>query len=376
MRLALVGPTYPFRGGIAHYTTLLCNALRERHQVLFCSLKRQYPQWLFPGRSDRDPSQVRPQVDCEYTIDPLNPLSWWRTFQRIQQEEAEMVIFQWWVPYWAFPFAAIASLARHRTSTRVLFMCHNVLPHERHLGDAFLTKLALSQGHSFIVHAQKERSMLERLLPGRLVRRTAFPTYAPLADTSLSRQMARSGLGIADDQQMLLFFGFVREYKGLRYLLLAMPEVLDVLPMAHLWIVGEFWDDPFPYQQLIHSLEIEEHVTIVNRYVPNEELPRYFQSADIVVLPYIDATQSAVVQLAYGFGRPVITTDVGGLREVVQEGLTGLLVPPGDSSTFAQAIIRYFESLAPISAADIWAATRKAFSWDPIIGLIEELAEA
>jgi len=287
-----------------------------------------------------------------------------------------MVIFQWWVPYWAFPFAAIASLARHHASIQVLFICHNVLPHERHLGDVLLTRLALSQGHSFIVHTEKEQAVLEHLLPGRLVRRIAFPTYAPLADTSLSREMARSALGIADDQQMLLLFGFVREYKGLKYLLLAMPEVLSVLPKARLWIVGEFWDNPAPYQQLIHNFKIEKQVTIVNRYVANEELPRYFRGADVVVLPYTDATQSAVVQLAYGFGRPVITTDVGGLREVVQEGVTGLLVPPGDSSRLAQAIVRYFQSLEPISAADIQAATQKAFSWGRVVSLIEELAEA
>jgi glycosyltransferase involved in cell wall biosynthesis len=377
MRLALIGPTYPYRGGIAHHTTVLCEALQERgHEVLLVSLKRQYPAWLFPGRTDQDPSRVPLQVDCEYLIDPFNPLSWWKTFHRVRQYEARIVIIQWWVPYWAPASAAIASLVRHRTPIQVLFICHNILPHERHLGDIFLTRLALSQGHSFIVHTEKEQETLDRILPGRLVRRVVFPTYSPLTDTSLSRKAARSALDIANEQQMLLFFGFVRKYKGLRYLLLAMPEVLEALPGVHLWIVGEFWDDPAPYVELIQELEIEHRVTVVNRYIPNEELPYYFQSADIVVLPYTDASQSAVVQLAYGFGRPVITTDVGGLREVVREGFTGLLVPPADSSRLAQAIICYLKSPEPISATEIRSGAQRAFSWSRTISLIEELAEA
>jgi len=169
------------------------------------------------------------------------------------------------------------------------------------------------------------------------------------------------------------FFGFVRPYKGLEVLLQALPEVVERVG-ARLLVVGEFWTDQGHYTTLIRNLGLEEHVTIINRYVPNEEVGLYFAAADVVVLPYVEATQSAVVPIAYSFHKPVITTDVGGLAEVVKDGETGLIVPPRDSAALTKAVIQYFENglgsrFAPHIKAQV---SEGAFSWDRLVQLIEE----
>jgi glycosyltransferase involved in cell wall biosynthesis len=184
---------------------------------------------------------------------------------------------------------------------------------------------------------------------------------------------ARKRLGLGAEAAVILFFGFVREYKGLRYLIEAMPHILSRLD-AHLLVVGEFWDDPDPYRRKIAELGLEHRTTIVDRYVPDEEAGLYFAAADLVALPYVDATQSAVVQLAFGLGVPVVTTRVGGLAEVVQDGVTGLLVPARQSAALAEAVVRFFdEGLGPSLRNNIRAQADR-FSWDRLLAIIEELA--
>ncbi len=374
MRYVLIGPTYPYRGGISHYTTLLYHQLKAAHEVKLYSFKRQYPTFLFPGRTDRDPSRSPLRADCEYLLDPANPLTWWQTIRRIKGDRPDVLILQWWVPYWAPAFASIAGLVRRFTATRVMFICHNVFPHERSVIDRALVRLALTQGQFFIVQSERDLWDLKRLLPGALVRKTAHPIYEALSPGgAMTAREARGQLEL--EGNVLLFFGFVREYKGLKYLLKAMPQVLSRID-AHLLVVGEFWDDKSSYLDLIQELGIGQAVTVLDRYIPNEELGLYFSAADVVVLPYVDATQSGVTQLAYGFEKPVITTSVGGIPEVVKDGETGLVVPPEDSQALGEAIVRYFEEdlgvkFVPNIRAQVQGGT---FSWEGLVGLIEDFS--
>ena len=372
MKCVLIGPTYPYRGGISHYTTLLYQHLGAAHEVKLYSFKRQYPALLFPGRTDKDPSRYPLRADCEYLLDPSNPLTWLETFRRIKGDRPDALILQWWVPYWAPAFASIAGLVRRFTATRVMFICHNVFPHERSVIDQALVRLALTQGQFFIVQSEKDLHDLKRLLPGAQVRRAAHPIYEALAlGGTMTAGEAKRQLGI--EGKVLLFFGFVREYKGLKYLLRAMPQVMGRIE-THLLVVGEFWDDKSSYLNLIGELGIAQAVTIVDRYIPNEELGLYFSAADVVVLPYVDATQSGVTQLAYGFEKPVITTWVGGIPEVVKDGETGLIVPPQDSEALGEAIVRYFEEdLGARFTPNIRAQVQGGvFSWGRLVRLIEE----
>ena len=379
MRISVVGPTYPFRGGIAHYTTFMVRQLRAAgYAAPLYSFTRQYPRWLVGGRSDRDPSSSPLRVDCEYILDPVNPFTWWQLYRRVRADHPDVLILQWWVPYWTPCLTVISSLIKRNTATKIMFICHNVVPHEG--GGVIDRRLALTVlrlGDALLVHSEQDRYRLLALLPNARVIKAQIPSYSELVRHDDSSRVAalRRDLGIAEHAPVLLFFGFVRPYKGLEYLIQAMARVRERLPDAHLLVVGEFWISPEFYQRYASEFGVAQAMTVVNRYVPNEDLQPYFDLADVVVLPYVSATQSAVVQLAFGFGKPVITTRVGGLYEVVEDGVNGLVVPPQDEGALAEAIIRYFsEDLAAPFCANVAAQAITGFSWQELVTTIEQAA--
>ena len=379
MRISVVGPTYPFRGGIAHYTTFMVRQLRAAgYAAPLYSFTRQYPRWLVGGRSDRDPSSSPLRVDCEYILDPVNPFTWWQLYRRVRADHPDVLILQWWVPYWTPCLTVISSLIKRNTATKIMFICHNVVPHEG--GGVIDRRLALTVlrlGDALLVHSEQDRYRLLALLPNARVIKAQIPSYSELVRHDDSSRVAalRRDLGIAEHAPVLLFFGFVRPYKGLEYLIQAMARVRERLPDAHLLVVGEFWTSPEFYQRYASEFGVAQAMTVVNRYVPNEDLQPYFDLADVVVLPYVSATQSAVVQLAFGFGKPVITTRVGGLYEVVEDGVNGLVVPPQDEGALAEAIIRYFsEDLAAPFCANVAAQAITGFSWQELVTTIEQAA--
>lgn len=377
LRLCLIGPTFPYRGGIAHYTTLLARHLRQAdvHDVLLISFSRQYPNWLFPGRNDRDPSPEPLRTEAEYLLDPLNPLSWARTTQRVASWAPDLLVLPWWVPFWAPVWGVLGrAIKRMRPATRLIYICHNVLPHESGRLDALAIRWALGPADAFLAHSQADAARLRDFFPRRAIRVNPLPTYGPLvaeADSDINRQLPE---GFLTRAPVLLFCGFVRPYKGLDILLEALPTVLNHR-RVHLLIAGEFWQSDQPYREKIAALHLDEVVIIINRYLADDELSAYLEAADVVVLPYRHATQSAVVQLAFGRGRAVITTDVGGLAEVVDHGQTGLVVPPEDPNALARAILRFFgEELRPVFEENI-RREQQRFSWDRLIGQLEELAD-
>ncbi len=379
MRICVVGPTYPYRGGIAHYTTLLVRHLRAAgHWAQLYSFTRQYPRWLFPGKTDRDPSEEPLRVDCEYILDPVNPLTWWQLYRKVRADAPDVLLLQWWVPYWTPCLTMISRWIKHNTSIRIIYICHNVVPHDGGgMLDRRLAMTVLRRGDAFIVHSEQDRYRLLALLPNAKVVKAHLPTYAELAHQSnaLTPQMKNQQDGSSERPPTLLFFGFVRPYKGLEYLIQALPLIRKQVEVR-LLVVGEFWTHPHYYERYAQEFGVEQAITIVNRYVPNEELQSYFDLADVVVLPYISATQSAVVQLAFGFGKPVITTRVGGLHEVVQDGVNGLIVPPQDEVALAEAVIRYFSGdlAQTLSANARQSSNGRAFSWDDLVACIEQVA--
>lgn len=372
MRICLIGPTYPYRGGIAHYTTLLAQHLAQEpaHEHLLISFSRQYPSWLYKGSSDRDTSRHPLRAEAEYLLDPLNPLSWRRTWRRIGAWQPELVVMFWWVPFWAPAWSLIArAIKRMRPAPRLVYICHNVLPHEAGRLDHLALRAALAPADTLIAHAESEAAELRRFFPGTPVAVTPLPTFA-----GVGAEAASLPVEAPSDRPLLLFCGFVRPYKGLDILLDALPQVLAQQPV-HLLVAGEFWDDETNYRQQISRLNLDEYVTIDNRYIPDEELSAYLQAADVVVLPYRTATQSAVVQLAFGHGRPVITTNVGGLAEAVEDGRTGLVVPPENVMALAGAIQHYIQAgLQPQFEANI-ANNSSSFAWGVLVEALTQLGE-
>lgn len=378
MRICIVGPTYPYRGGIAHYTTLLVKHMRVAgHWAKLYSFTRQYPRWLFPGKTDKDTSTSPLKVDCEYVLDPINPFTWWHLYRKVRADAPDVLLLQWWVPYWTPCLTMISHWIKRHTKIRIVYICHNVVPHDGGgMLDRRLAITVLRRGDAFIVHSEQDRHRLQALLPNASVFKAQIPSYAEVATNPLSttpNDDLRHQLGLADTCPVLLFFGFVRPYKGLEYLIQALPLIL-AQRTVHLLVVGEFWSPLEFYQRFAHEFGVEQAITFINRYLPNEELKPYFDIADVVVLPYVSATQSAVVQLAFGFGKPVITTHVGGLPEVVHDGVNGLIVPPQDERAIAEAVLRFYreELAAPLTAHIRDSFQYDNSSWQALVQTIEE----
>ena len=348
MKLVLIGPVYPFRGGIAHYTTVLRGELAAHgHDVLLISFRRQYPQWLFPGKTDRDPSaKALPAPGAVYILDLLNPFTWLEAARAIRAFRPQRVVLQWWQAVWAPAWLTIEA-AQKLSRTPVTVICHNVLPHERRFWDRPLARAVLGLADRALAQSASERDDLRSLLPDKPVDVVPHPLYDMLAGQSPDKADARRQLGLEPGCPVLLFFGFVREYKGLDYLLAALPAVLAEHADARLVVAGEFWNNRAAYEAQIKGLGVAGQVSLVDRYIPNEEVPVYFAAADLVTLPYASATQSGVLQMALGFDRPVIASRVGGLADVVEAGDDVTLVEPRDAAALARAINAFLA--APVS---------------------------
>jgi glycosyltransferase involved in cell wall biosynthesis len=372
MKIATIGPTYPFRGGIAHYTTLLVRHLRRRHEVRFYSYRRQYPRLLFPGNTSADPSAATLVEPCERTIDTLNPLTWWLTARRIVAARPDILLLQWWTPFW-IPLLLIVSWAARRAGIPILFISHQFIEPDSSLVEWFLARMTLRLADGLIVMTEEEFGMARRVLPGKPIRAGHLPLFEGFPRQHLSRAEARRRIGIDPDVRLLLFFGFVRRYKGLRYLLDALAKLPD---RVYLVVAGEFWEDEQVYREQIRRLGLEDRVVVHNRYIPNEAIEQYFAAADALVLPYITGSQSAVGMTGLHYGVPVIATNVGGLAETVGHSETGLIVPPADSAALAGAIDHFFRDRLGERFRATIAQERERLSWEALIRIIEELSNA
>lgn len=371
MKIALIGPSYPFRGGLAHYTTLLYRNLKRNHQVKFLSFKRQYPNFLFPGKTDKDPSQFKIKENAvEYTIDSLNPLSWFFTASEILKFRPKLLIMPWWVSFWAPTFWTISFFTRLFTNIKILFICHNVVSHESNFIDKICTWIVLSQGHYFIVHSQEDLENLRRMFPKCKVKRTFLPTFEIFNFNKIEKEEAQKELCVKG--KILLFFGFIRPYKGLMYLLDALPMILKEIDVT-LLVAGEFWYDKDRYLNQIDRLGLNDKVKIIDRYIPNEEVGLYFSACDIVILPYVSGTGSWVVQIAFGFDKPVIATKVGCLPEVVNDGKTGYLVTSQNPDAIAETVLQFYSERDRKNFSGNIEEDRKNYSWAKFIEKIENL---
>jgi D-inositol-3-phosphate glycosyltransferase len=377
-KIVLVGPAYPFRGGIAQYLAILYRKLKERgHQIEFISFKKQFPQLLFPGATQLESSQQRIEVNSIQIFKPLNPWSWWKSARIIRKFQPNIIIFKWWMPFFGPGFGTVIRWAMRGTNAKALFIVDNAIPHEPRIGDKWLTHYAFKPVQYFIAQSETVQKDMLSLRPDLDVNRLKLvphPIYDCYDSGRWTKDKARKELGISESR-VLLFFGYIRRYKGLRTLIQALPLIRSQFgDDFRLIIVGEFYEGREEIISLMHELLIVDRVLLVDKYVPNEDVEVYFRAVDVAILPYESATQSGIIQIAYSFNLPVITTNVGGLPEVVKEGETGFLVPPSDPNALSDAIIRYFDEgwRGRLSAAI--HEEREQYSWEPLIEAIEKAA--
>lgn len=360
-KVCLVGPVYPYRGGIAHFTSLLAKEFAKDHEVLVVSFTRLYPSFLFPGKTQFDESETRFTTESKRVIDSLNPISFWRAARLIARFGPDLVVFQWWQPFLAFVCATIAHFVRRSSSARIVYLCHNVLPHDPSPVNRLLIRIGFSQVCRFVVQSREDRQNLLSIKANAKVALQPHPIYDVFNVGRYTRESAREELGV--DGRVLLFFGYVRPYKGLDILIEAFAKSLERLEST-LLIVGEYYENKAAYVTRIENLGAADRVVIVDRYVANEEVEKYFAACDLVVLPYRSATQSGIVQVAYGFNKPVIVTAVGGLPDVVKDGVTGYVVPPNDPDALSLAITRFFDEKKAGEMGRQIAVEKDRFSWE------------
>jgi glycosyltransferase involved in cell wall biosynthesis len=362
MKVTIIGPAYPLRGGIAHHVYYLKNELSERgHSVQVISFRKLYPALLFPGKTEFDTSTSTLDANSVSLLEPLNPVTWARAAKAVKSFAPDVVLFQWWRPFFAPLVGTLARVFR-KNGLRCILECHNVFSHEGSPFDRLLLKFVAKPIDAFITHSSSDRSDLLPFASGKPIDVAALPVPREFSGEA---NQARSG-------RTILFFGMVRKYKGLDVLLRAMPKVLERI-QCKLLIAGEFYDSVDKYLELIREFGLEEHVVVDNRYIPNEEVAGIFSRVDVLVLPYLNATQSAVARIALSNRLPLIVSQSGGLSEIVVENVNGLSFPIGDSDALAEQIISYFTNeLGSVFAGNLQAAAGQQQS--SLTNLIEEIA--
>ena len=372
-KIVLIGPVYPYKGGISHYTGLMYRALCKKYDISMLSYKFQYPKLLYK-KEQKDFSNDVFKVDgTQFLIHTANPFNIISFGSSIKKEKPDLVIIQWWHPYFAPCYWLLESVLGKKIQK--MFICHNVFPHERFPFDRLLTRLVIKKGDAYITHSTSDAQDLLSIKPNAKYKINPHPTYNAFRLQGLTKEQARAKLQKGADEKLLLFFGFVREYKGLKHLLKAMPEIRTTLDNVRLMVVGSFGDDRAKYMQLIQTEQIGDCVEVVDRYTPDNEVEKYFAACDLVVLPYISATQSGIVQIAYGFEKPVVVTNVGGLPDVVTDGKTGYVVESEQPQQLAKAVIRFFEENRAEEMQEHVKQEAYRFSWDRMVENIEELYE-
>lgn len=369
MKIALIGPAWPYRGGIAHHTNMLAITLRKRgHTVDIITFKRQYPKFLYPGAFQEETGDefagVRAaDLGSERLIDSMHPIDWYYVGKKLRSRGYDLYIFRFWIPLFGPLFGTIARVVGGgKPGGRVLTILDNLFPHEKRPGDDLFRKYQFRYCNWGITQSSTVSKQFRRAFPHIPETMLPHPVYENFGQP-MEKAEARRQLGL-DSRPTLLFFGFVRRYKGLDLLLEAMPAVLKRIPNARLLVVGEFFGDPKPYLDIIDKHRLGDAVQVHDQYIPTEEVAPWFSAADLLVLPYRSATNSGIVQIGYNFALPSVVTDVGSLSEVVIHGTTGLVVPDAEPETLAGAVERAFAPGELERMAANIVEERKKYSWD------------
>lgn len=344
-KLLLIGPAYPYRGGNPLYVSFVYDILKEDFNIKVINYKLLYPSILFPGTTQKDVSEKTiKNVPSIRLINSVNPFSWFKTANFIKKQNADLIIFDWWNPFFGPSHYSISKLIRKKYKGKILFITENIISHEGRFIDRFLTRLGLKNTDYFLALSNTVENDLKQLY-SKPVFRSELPIYAGYSfNGNLNQDEEKENLGYKKDDILILFFGYVRKYKGLNILIDSIPAIISENPKVKFLVVGEFYDSIDKYIHQIDKLKINDNIKFINKFVPNEDVSKYYTAADLVALPYLNATQSGILNIAYGFKKPVIVTRVGGLADDVIEGKTGFIVEPQNPDEIVNKVLYFVEN--------------------------------
>lgn len=343
-KIIIIGPAYPYRGGNALFVSHVYDALKENFEVKIFNYSLLYPSILFPGKTQYDESATLiKKAPNERLVNSISPISWFKVANRIINEKPDLIVFDWWHPFFAFCHFTISELIKKKSRKKILFITENFISHEGNFIDKSLTAIGLKNASAFMVLSGIVEKEVNRIANGRKVYKSELPIYDCYdSKDKTSVSSIRKELGFSEQDNVLLFFGYVRKYKGLDLLIEAFPVIKSSISNAKLLIVGEFYDSPDLYLKRIGDLNIDNDTVVVNKFVRNEDVGKYYNSSDLVILPYRSATQSGILNVAYGFSKPVIVTNVGGLSEFVEDKKTGIIIKPDSPQEIADGVNEFF----------------------------------
>jgi glycosyltransferase involved in cell wall biosynthesis len=370
--IVFLGPAYPYRGGIASFTERLAREFEEQgHQCTLVTFTLQYPSFLFPGKTQYAEGVQAPQLKIHRWVNTINPLNWIKTGIAIRKLKPNTIIVRYWMPFFAPAFGTILRIAGFLSKTRIICIADNIIPHEKRPGDTILTSYFNGAVDAYLVMSEQVKSDLQQLG----IRKETVLLPHPLFDhfgERVDRLQARNALKLDPNRRVLLFFGFIRHYKGVDILLEAMTDPRIREMDCQLIIAGEFYEDEEPYRQFIRTHKLEGTVRVDNHFIPESQIAWYFSAADVLVQPYRHATQSGVTPLAMHFDLPMIVTDAGGLKEMVADGETGLVVAQ-DPAALAEGILNYF-NLGKDHFRGHIPSFKGQFSWNKLATALLELS--
>jgi len=371
-KIILIGPAHPFRGGLAAFNERLIHEYRkDGANASIYTFSLQYPSVLFPGKTQYSSEPAPANIPIHIKVNSINPLNWIKIGLELRKKRPDIVIVKFWIPFMAPCFGTICRIARGNRHTKVVTILDNLIPHEHRPGDRMLTRYWIGSVDGCVAMS---RSVLEELRQLDYKKPALFcphPLYDNFGDP-VTREEAISRLRLDPGCRYVLFFGFIRDYKGLDLLLEAFADERMRRSDIRLLVAGEFYCDPRPYHEIIAKHHLEDRVIMSNDFIPDSRVVDYFCAADLVVQPYKSATQSGVTQIAYHFNKPMIITNVGGLAEFVPHEKVGYVVEP-DPADISSAIVRfYLENKESEFSADA-ANEKQNFSWGNMVEIIDKL---
>jgi glycosyltransferase involved in cell wall biosynthesis len=371
MKIVILGSAHPLRGGLASYNERLAREyMKQGHSVQLFTFSLQYPDFLFPGTTQYSDQPAPDDLFIHVKVNSVNPLNWYKVGKEIAALNADLMIVKFWLPFMGPCLGTISRIVKGNGKTKVISILDNIIPHEKRIGDYLLAKYFANSVDGFIAMSE---SVLTDLNKFDTKKPRAFSPH-PLFDNfgaAITKPEAYEKLGLAINEEYILFFGFIRDYKGLDLLLQAMADERVRNLNMKLIVAGEFYTDAKPYADLIQQLGLRDKLILKTDFIPDDEVRNYFCAADMVVQPYKHATQSGVTQICYHFDRPMLVTNVGGLPEIVPHGKVGYVVEP-QPKAIADAIVDFYTNHMELRMRDNIRIEKKKYAWS---AMLEKIAE-
>ncbi len=373
MKITILGSAHPLRGGLAAYNERLAREfMYEKDEVTIETFSLQYPEFLFPGTTQYSSLPKPADLTIHVTVNSINPFNWIKTGLKIKRQRPDILVVKFWLPFMAPCLGTICRIVRRNQHTRIISILDNIIPHERRIGDTFFTKYFVNSVDAFIAMSDSvynDLSVFDQTKPRLLNPHPLFDNYGEAVDKISAIQK----LNLDTSKKYLLFFGLIRDYKGLDIVLKAMATEQLRNSDIQLIVAGEYYSNREEYEQLIRELAIKDKVELHTRFIPDDEVYLYFCAADMVVQPYKHATQSGVTQICYHFNKPMLVTNVGGLPEIVPDNKVGFVVAP-DEQSVANAILRFYNEEKEQEFVQNIQEEKKKYSWKVMAEKVKQLA--